>query len=71
MRQNLRGRRRTSLEGGNRGMRSGESGSVTVYGDLKGGFVANLANEPICKMMKLLICFRLMPMWPIFRCLRG
>jgi hypothetical protein len=52
-------------------MRSGELGFVTVYGDLKGGFVANLANEPICKMMKLLICFRLMPMWPIFRCLRG
>jgi hypothetical protein len=35
--QNLGGRRRTSLEGGNRGIRSGELGSTTVYGDLNGG----------------------------------
>jgi len=49
--QNSEGRRRTSLEGGNRGMRSGESGLVTVYGDLNGGFVTNLANERICRVM--------------------
>ena len=51
MRQSLRGGRLTSLEGGNRGMRSGESGLVTVYGDLNGGFVTNLANERICRVM--------------------
>ena len=36
LRQNLGGRRRTSLEGGNRGIRSGESGSAKGYGDLSG-----------------------------------
>ncbi len=51
MRQNLRGRRRTSLEGGNRGMRSGESESATVYGDLKVSSASNLANKPICGAM--------------------
>jgi SAM-dependent methyltransferase len=46
-RQNSGGRRRTSLEGGNRGMRSGESGSATVYGDLNGRSALNLASKPI------------------------
>ena len=45
--QNSGGRRRTSLEGGNRGMRSGESGSATVYGDLNGRSALNLASKPI------------------------
>jgi hypothetical protein len=47
LRQNSGGRRRTSLEGGNRGMRSGDSGWDTVYGDLIGGSALNLANKPI------------------------
>lgn len=34
LRQTVEGRRRTSPEGGNRGLRSGEFGRVTVYGDL-------------------------------------
>jgi hypothetical protein len=46
-RQNSEGRRRTSLKGGNRGIRSGESGSATAYGDLNGGSASNLANKPL------------------------
>jgi hypothetical protein len=37
LRQNSGGRRRTSLEGGNRGLRSRKYGSATLYGDLKSG----------------------------------
>ena len=47
MQQSSEGRRRTSLEGGNRGLRSGESGSAAVYGDLNGGSGLNLAIKPI------------------------
>jgi hypothetical protein len=43
----LKGRRRTSLEGGNRGLRSDEVGLATVYGDLNGKFAPNLVNKPI------------------------
>jgi hypothetical protein len=46
-RRNSGGRRRTSLEGGNCGIRSGESGSATAYGDLNGGSASNLANKPL------------------------
>jgi hypothetical protein len=37
MRQNWVGRRRTSPEGGNRGLRSGGLEQGMDYGDLKGG----------------------------------
>jgi transposase-like protein len=45
-RRKAEGRRRTSLEGGNRGPRSGELGLVTVYGDLKRGWVADAVKSP-------------------------
>ena len=43
--QNSGGRRRTSLEGGNRGRRSGESETEAVYGELKGGSAFTLTNN--------------------------
>lgn len=46
VRRALAGRRRTSPEGGNRGLRSGESEWVTIYGDLKLGWVANVLKSP-------------------------
>jgi len=46
-RQNSEGVRRTSPEGGNRGINQGESGLATVYGDLDAGYAFHLANQPV------------------------
>jgi len=46
-RQNSEGRLRTSPEGGNRGINQGESGLMTVYGDLNAGSAFHLANQPV------------------------
>ena len=46
-RQNSEGRRRTSLEGGNRGIAVTSQDQTTVYGDLNGGSGLNLTNKPI------------------------
>ena len=46
--QTLVGRRRTSPEGGNRGLRSGELGWVTVYGDLNSESAFTRVNRRDC-----------------------
>jgi hypothetical protein len=50
-RQTVEGKRRTSLEGGNRGLRSDMFGWRAVYGDLNCGSVFPLANKSICGVM--------------------
>ena len=51
LRQTVEGRRRTSLEGGNRGLRSDMFGWRAVYGDLNCGSAFPLANKSICGVM--------------------
>jgi hypothetical protein len=51
LRQTVEGRRRTSLEGGNRGLRSDMFGWRAVYGDLNCGSAFLLANKSICGVM--------------------
>ena len=51
LRQTVEGRRRTSLEGGTRGLRSDMFGWRAVYGDLNCGSAFPLANKSICGVM--------------------
>ena len=48
LRQTVEGRRRTSLEGGGRELRSDMFGWRAVYGDLNCGSTFPLANKSIC-----------------------
>jgi hypothetical protein len=66
--QNSEGRRRTSLEGGNRGMYRGGSGQATCYGDLSGFLSFDMTSKQVCQPMTLPGRSIEEPMSLIFRC---